>query len=423
MRKKNFFLLIYLFSFSYFIFSQNESKPYVILVSFDGFRYDYAQKYRAKNFLQMAKEGVTTKALLPCYPSKTHPNHYSIVTGMKPGHHSLVDNIFYDAKTNETFLNSNQKLASDPKWYKGIPLWQLTQQNGMKAASFFWIASEAPILGKYPDYYMKYGENAATPNVERINKVMNWLDLPERERPNFITLYFSLVDDAGHLYGTKTDDIEKTVQKADSLLGYLRNQIAKRALPINLIVISDHGMMNMPNEKQHFLPLEELADVKEDTTIQYTSSGFQANIYVKDKIKQKKIVQSIQKSIHKDKYNVYLKKNTPKYWGYRNSELVGDIIVEAKYPYYVGGIDALNKTKKQLRTGQHGYDVKKYSEMGGIFFAVGPNIIPQPKPMAALENVNIYTLVTQILALKYSHKIDGKEKYWKNIYKKNNIQK
>ncbi len=418
MHSKILFIFFYS-SFIHLFITAQEEKPYVILVSFDGFRYDYAQKYQAKNFLQMAKEGVTTKALLPCYPSKTHPNHYSIITGLKPGHHGLVDNTFYNANTEETFVNSNQKFASEKKWYGGVPLWQLVQKNNMKSASFFWIGSEAPILDKYPDYYVKYGEKSQTSNVDRINKVIEWIDLPKKERPNFISLYFSLVDDAGHLHGTKTDDIEKVVQKADSLLGYLRSEISKRNLPINLIVVSDHGMMNMPNEDDHFLPVESLADIKSDSTIQYVSSGFQAQIYIKDKNKQKEIFKSIKTSIHKDKYNVYLKKNTPIHWGYRDSDLVGDIIIEAKFPYYVGGETQLNKLKKQVkRIGQHGYDTKKHSEMAGIFYAVGPDIIPQLKPMPALENVNIYTLITQILGIKYDHKIDGKEKYWENIYKK-----
>ncbi|TAE71641.1 MAG: alkaline phosphatase family protein [Bacteroidetes bacterium] len=415
--QKKIIILFYLYFICSYIFSQVE-KPYVILVSFDGFRYDYAKKYQAKNFLMMAKEGVTTKALLPCYPSKTHPNHYSIITGLKPGHHGLVDNTFYNPNTDETFVNSNQKFATEKKWYGGVPLWQLVQKNGMKAASFFWIASEAPILGKYPDYYIKYGENSNTPNVERINKVMEWLDLSPQTRPNFITLYFSLVDDAGHQYGTQTEDIGKIVQKADSLLGYLRAEIKKKKLPINLIVVSDHGMMTMPNQDEHFLPIEDLADVKNDTTIQYVSSGFQTHIYVKDKKKQKQLLKSIKNSVHKDKYRAYLKKNTPIYWGYRDSDLVGDIIVEAKFPYYIGGEVYLNKLKKNgKKEGQHGYDAKKYSEMAGIFYAAGPDIIPQLKPMQAFENIDIYTLITQILGLKYDHKIDGKEKTWKGIYK------
>src|SRR5208282_2776893 len=67
------------------------AKHYVILVSLDGFRYDYAAEHGAPNLERMAEEGASApEGMIPSFPSVTFPNHYSIVTGLYPGHHGIV---------------------------------------------------------------------------------------------------------------------------------------------------------------------------------------------------------------------------------------------------------------------------------------------------------------------------------------------
>src|ERR1700760_2475216 len=100
-----------------------EDKPYVILISADGFRWDYAQKYHAQHLLDLSGEGVSAEAMLPSFPSVTFPNHYSIVTGLYPSHEGLVGNSFYDAGSKQ-FFSYKGKTATDAIWYNGgHPLW------------------------------------------------------------------------------------------------------------------------------------------------------------------------------------------------------------------------------------------------------------------------------------------------------------
>ncbi len=126
--------------------------PYVVMVSFDGFRYDYAERYNLPNFKKFINEGASAEALIPSFPSKTFPNHYTLVTGQYPGNHGLVDNEFYDPAQKKLYKTKDRTMVEDPSFYGGIPLWQLAQQHGMKSASFYWVGSEAKVLGSFPDY-------------------------------------------------------------------------------------------------------------------------------------------------------------------------------------------------------------------------------------------------------------------------------
>src|SRR5678815_1877407 len=122
-------------------------KPYVILISGDGFRYDYAEKYKAKTLLALSSNGVRAASMIPSYPSLTFPNHYTIVTGLYPSHHGLVNNYFYDANRKESYSMRDSKTVQNGEWYGGTPLWVLAEQQHLLTASFYWVGSEANIKG------------------------------------------------------------------------------------------------------------------------------------------------------------------------------------------------------------------------------------------------------------------------------------
>ena len=196
MKNLIFILSIFIFSFS---FSQNKSadtaqvvipnrvnstfakeKPYLILISTDGFRYDYAKKYHAENLLKFSNQGVSAKAMLPSFPSITFPNHWSLITGLYPSHHGLVDNFFYDYSRKEFYAMSKKENAEDGSWYGGIPLWSLAEKQGVVSASLQWVGSASEAGGIRPTYYYHYHEKFSP--EEKINKVVNWLKLPENVR-------------------------------------------------------------------------------------------------------------------------------------------------------------------------------------------------------------------------------------------------
>ena len=129
---------------------EQQQKPYVILISADGFRYDYAQKYGATNLLQLSNEGVRAESMISSYPSLTFPNHYTLVTGLYPSHHGIVNNYFYDRNRHAFYSMRNSKAVKDGSWYGGTPLWVLAEQQHMLTASFYWVGSEADSKGGGP---------------------------------------------------------------------------------------------------------------------------------------------------------------------------------------------------------------------------------------------------------------------------------
>ena len=218
------------------------AKPYVILVSLDGFRYDYAKRYHAEHLLALGAEGASApEGMLPSYPSITFPNHYTIVTGLYPEHHGIVANNFYDPARKETYSYHDSKAVGDGTWYGGTPLWVLAEQAGMRSASFFWVGSEADIQGVRPSYYLKF--DGSFPNPKRVEQVLAWLHLPAEQRPHLITLYFSDTDSAGHRFGPDSPQEADAVHELDGEIGKLMEGIKDSKLPVDLIVLADHGMV------------------------------------------------------------------------------------------------------------------------------------------------------------------------------------
>jgi predicted AlkP superfamily pyrophosphatase or phosphodiesterase len=203
--------------------AEAQTKPYVIMISTDGFRYDYAKKYNAENLLKLSNEGVQAKAMIPSYPSITFPNHWTLITGLYPSHHGLIDNYFYDYKRKESYAMSEKKNAEDGSWYGGIPLWGLAEKQGMVSASLMWVGSASDAGGKRPTYYYPYHEKF-TPS-EKVDKVINWLKLPIDKRPHFISLYFPEVDGSGHHFGPDAKETEDAVHLVDNAIGELVQKV------------------------------------------------------------------------------------------------------------------------------------------------------------------------------------------------------
>src|SRR6266850_4625922 len=109
----------------------------LILVSLDAFRWDYLQKYHPTNLNRLALEGVHAKKLIPMFPSMTFPNHHTIVTGLRPEHHGIIHNNFYDPVTKETFAFNKTELQGS-QWWGGEPVWATAIKQGRTADCLSW---------------------------------------------------------------------------------------------------------------------------------------------------------------------------------------------------------------------------------------------------------------------------------------------
>jgi alkaline phosphatase D len=211
-------------------FSKPDRKPfrnYVVLISFDAFRWDYDKLYNTPNLNLLALDGVKAGRLIPSFPTKTFPNHYTIATGLYPDHHGLVDNSFPAADLGLFYRMGDRAAVENPAFYGGEPVWVTAEKQGVKAASYFWVGSEAPVGGMHPSYWKKY--DGRVTYQARIDSVIKWLGYSPEKRPELVTLYFDEPDLISHDFGPESPQTGKVVSSLDSIIGVIRMKLS--ALP------------------------------------------------------------------------------------------------------------------------------------------------------------------------------------------------
>lgn len=368
-------------------------KHYVVLVSLDGFRYDYPEMYGATHLLAIGRRGASApEGMIPSYPSLTFPNHLAIITGLYPEHSGIVSNSFYDPARNEHYSYRDKQTADDGSWYSGTPLWSLAEQQGMRSACFFWPGSEAKIAGERPSYYLDYDSHY--PEMKRIDQVIAWLKLPPSERPHFITLYYPNVDHEGHLYGPDSPQVGRAVRRMDKLMGILEAKLDALHLPIDLIILSDHGMAKVQGGWITLSDYANLSGVKSDGAL----------LYPKDEADAERVYNQLKAA--SPYFQVYRRAHVPAELHYNSNPREGDPVVIATGPYLIRARAPRSGYGKPFTpVGEHGYDPYTMKSMRAIFFAEGPDIRPGVK-LKPFENVNVYPMIAKILGLK-NPAIDG----------------
>ncbi len=383
-------------------------KPYVIFISADGYRYDYSEKYKASHLKKLLESGVSAKAMLPSFPSITFPNHWSLITGLYPAHHGLVDNYFYDYSRKQFYAMSKQENAEDGSWYGGTPLWSLAEKQGILSASLQWVGSASDAGGTRPTRYYHYHEKF-TPD-DKVQKVIHWLKLPENIRPHFITLYFPEVDAAGHHFGPDSEETAQAVQKVDAAIGKLNEEVNRLGLKnVNFVFVSDHGMIKVDKDQ----PLEIPEILMDKNRFDYFNAQTLLRVVVKNPSETIEVYRNLKKNATDD-YKVVLAKRFPGrlHYGVKDDiyKRIGQIILIPKAPKIF-----LEKGKK-TSVGKHGYNPRTTPEMKAVFYAWGPEFKNHLK-IAEFQNVNIYPLIAEILGLDVPQSIDGNIKVLKKVLK------
>ena len=360
---------------------------FVVLVSLDGFRWDYAERFGAKNLLALGASGVSApQGMVPSYPSLTFPNHYTIVTGLYPEHHGIVANNFIDQTTHARFAMTDENATADGAWYGGTPLWSLAESQGMRTASLMWPGSQAKIAGFRPSYYLPY--NHSTSETARIDQIRQWLRLPDAERPHLILVYYSHPDHEGHEFGPDARETRTAALRMDALIGKLRAVLDASALPVDLVVLSDHGMVKLAPDT---VLLDQFADF----------SGFKtaaAQIYGNSEADRNRVYQQLKHA--SDRFSVYRRKDVPAYLHNNENARAGDPIVVATGAYAIHIHRTPARAADHAPTvGAHGFDPRIVPEMKASFFAAGPDIVVG-KTLAPFENVNVYAWIAHLLGLK-----------------------
>ncbi|MDX1479852.1 MAG: alkaline phosphatase family protein, partial [Saprospiraceae bacterium] len=339
--------------------------PVVLLISIDGLRHDYLDLTETPAFDRLIASGVRAEGLIPVFPSKTFPSHYSIATGLYPEHHGIVANRMVDTVFGETFvIGAGSASAQDGKWYGGEPIWVTTELQNKTAATFFWPGSDADIMGVRPSHYRVFDNT--TSYKQRVDQVLDWLTLDSEERPDFISLYFESVDGRGHSEGPASPGTLAELRDIDSHLGRLLDGIEQSGLSdlVNMIVVSDHGMAQLSRERVIFLD----DYINPDTDADIVNWTPITDIVPRPG-KEAAILQALQ-GAHPH-YAVYPKSEIPQELHYRDHYRISPIIGIADDGWSVTSRSYYDANPNAFQGGNHGYR-PDHESMHGIFVAAGP---------------------------------------------------
>lgn len=385
---------------------KNSSQPYVILVSFDGFRWDYLDRGLTPNLDNIIKNGVRSLSLRPVFPSKTFPNHISIVTGLYPENHGIIFNHFENPVTNEKYSLGKPEAVRNSKWYGGEFIWETAKKQGIISASFFWPGSEVTAEFRHPNYYKKYDHNL--PYEKRVEGVLEWLKMPLSKRPHFITLYFHETDSQGHDYGPNSKEANDAIKLLDHQIGELSKGLTEIGLTdsVNIIIISDHGMTEINPDK--IINVESFLDGKkckfsEDGPVMMIEP-LETGVF--ELLKEKS-----------ENFRVYKREDIPGYYHFSHHPFIYSLILVADPGYSLIDNQDQERGSYLHSKGNHGYD-KDFLDMHGIFVAKGPAFKKGFKT-GTLWNIDIYPLICEILGILPNQPIDGRSDRIEFILKEN----
>ena len=369
-------------------------KPYVILISFDGFRHDYLDRFDTPNFDRVAAAGARAERLVPPFPSLTFPAHYTVATGLYPERHGLVGNRFFDPIRGEDYNYRNRRNVEDGSWYGGEPIWVTSETQGMVSAAMLFVGTEADVGGVRPTFWTPYGDRGS--QRERVDQVLEWLALPAETRPHLLTLYFSAVDGAGHRSGPASRAVEDAVGQVDQALGRLLNGLD--ALPhgdqVSLVLVADHGMTAV--DPALVVNLTDHADL---SGVRVVVTGPQANLFVDGPAARAVAIRDdLNESLAAGR--AYLRDEVPETLRYGLDPRIGDVVVVPE-----SGAMLSMRELDDPPAGMHGYD-PTHEDMAGILLMAGPDIVPGSR-LGRVESVHVYPLMAHLLRLAPNPDIDG----------------
>lgn len=367
--------------------SPEKKEPQLLLISFDGFRADYLSKTETPNFDSLIKNGATSEGLIPIFPTKTFPNHYSIATGLYPENNGLIGNNMYDPEMDARYSMGNRDAVENPDWYLGEPIWNTVEKAGKKAGTMFWIGSEAPIQNMRPSHWKSYDGSIA--NEARIDTVLKWMTR-EQDPVDFGTLYFSFVDSQGHRYGPDSEEVIEAIKQADELVGYLMEKLESNE-SINLMIVSDHGMIEVSPSRK--VTLDDYIDVNKIEIISY-SPALMFNVEGEGEVE---VFESLKKN--EENFKVYLKENIPNRYHLKNNSRVPEVLMVADEGYTINTKQFFESRGNDYPSGgAHGFD-NANPKMDAIFVAYGPAFKKEVK-LGRFENIHLYEVMAKILNIE-----------------------
>jgi predicted AlkP superfamily pyrophosphatase or phosphodiesterase len=362
----------------------------LILISFDGFRSDYIERKLSPNLAALAASGVRATALRPAFPTLTFPNHYTIVTGLYPDHHGIVNNRFVDPVSGNAFVYKDPKTTADPAWWGGEPLWVSVERQGKHAATMFWPGSDVAIDGVRPEHWQQF-DGKITPDA-RVDQALAWLDLPQASRPDFVTLYFEQIDHAGHEAGPDSADVDTALRQVDAALGRLIEGLRQRGTydSANIVIVSDHGMTATSEDR--IVVLDKIVDMHD---LDLVNAGILAGIAPKPGHEAEVARALLAPHEH---MRCWAKSDVPARLHYGTNPRIPPLLCLADDGWLIDSQEYLDRPNRHISKGEHGYD-NDDPNMHALFVAHGP-AFRRGVTVPEFDNVDLYPLLARLLGIR-----------------------
>lgn len=358
----------------------------VILISLDGFRFDYLDRGITPNLQALAQRGLRADAMRPRFPSKTFPNHYSLVTGLEPQDHGIVGNGMHDPDMPGMAyrMGGEPDTSADPRWWnEAEPVWVTAEKHGVRTATMFWPGSDYEIRGVRPSQYRGF-DHSVTPEA-RVDQLLAWIDVPAAERPRFLTLYFSDVDSAGHEFGPDAPETDRAIAMVDRQIGRLVERLEDLGVEANIIVVADHGMAELDETRQIALN-----DILDGDAYTLTTAG--AYVALDPNAGREEDVEAAFLAPH-DHMQCWKREDVPPRLRYSDNNRIPAIICLPE----TGWLTIPDAKTDPFVIGNHGYD-NRSPEMWAAFVAAGPAFRAGSR-IGVIENTDVYPLIMQLIGV------------------------
>ena len=359
-----------------------------LLISLDGLRWDYPDKVATPALDRIVANGARVRRLIPVFPTETFPNHYSIVTGLRPEQHGIVSNNMYDAEFDARFSLGDNPENQRSRWWGGEPVWVTAMKAGLRASAFFWPGSDVAILGHRPEPWNRF--DADVPFEVRWRSAVDWLSRPQSERPHIVTLYFELLDNAGHFNGPDATETRNAIRRADSIVGSILDALETAGVleEINVIVTGDHGMA--PTYPDSILFLDDHIDLDGVDVVHWTPvlALNPEPDYADEVLRKLSGVAGLR---------LYRRDETPTAWHYRSHSRIPALVGVADPGWTITSRPFYERNNRRINPGAHGYD-PSLLDMHTTLLAMGPGIRPGAR-LDSLSNLHIYEFLCALLGI------------------------
>lgn len=373
----------------------------LLLISLDGFHPDYLGRGLSPNLDALAAQGTRARWMTPSYPSLTFPNHYTLVTGLRPDRHGIVENSMFDPVLGQ-FTLSNRAAVEDGRWWaEGEPVWVSAERQGLRTATMFWPGSEAEIRGIRPSHWFSYDSGRSID--DRVGTVLEWLALPAAERPRFLTLYFEHVDSAGHAVGPEGERVDASIADVDAAIGDLLAGLQALDLEgrVNLVITSDHGMAATSPERVIFV--EDIVPAGSASLVNVASA-----LTLEPREGHSDALEATLIGRH-ERFECWRKGELPDRWAYGTHPRIPAILCQADTGWrFVSRERAARRPggwRGGFNLGSHGFDPDEPS-MRALFIAHGPDI-RAGRVIEPFDNIHVQPLLLRLLAIDGPEGVDG----------------